>query len=152
MHRVVGSFFGTGLLLRRLWGSDAGSGTVGALFALPISLWVGSRFGWPAQLAGAALLTILSLWAGRRLAEEEGDAGWIVIDEAAGAFVSTIGLLGWPAIIGFVVFRIADITKKPFPGVHQADSMGGSVGITLDDTFAGLYGLAIGHLFQVALF
>ena len=152
MHRLVASFFGSGLVLRRIRGSDAGSGTVGGLVALPISLWLGSRFGWQAQLIGAAILTFASVWSARPLATEVGDAGWIVIDEAAGVFVATIGLLGWPAFFGFVVFRIADITKRPFPGVHQADRLPGAVGITLDDTVAGLYGLAVGHLINAAVF
>jgi phosphatidylglycerophosphatase A len=98
------------------------------------------------------VLTLASLWSARVLAAEVGDAGWIVIDEAAGVFVATIGLLGWPALIGFVVFRIADITKRPFPGVHQADNLPGALGITIDDTVAALYGLAAGHLVRVTVF
>jgi phosphatidylglycerophosphatase A len=86
------------------------------------------------------------------LATDVGDAGWIVIDEAAGTFVATIGLLGWPAMIGFVVFRIADITKRPFPGVRQADSLPGALGITVDDSLAALYGLAVGHLLAATVF
>jgi len=152
MHRLVASFFGSGLLLRRVRGSDAGSGTVGGIVALAFSLWAGSGLGWPAQLAGAVVLTLASLWSARVLAAEVGDAGWIVIDEAAGVFVATIGLLGWPALIGFVVFRIADITKRPFPGVHQADNLPGALGITIDDTVAALYGLAAGHLVRVTVF
>jgi phosphatidylglycerophosphatase A len=152
MHRVVASFFGSGLVLRRITGGDAGSGTVAALVAIPFSLWAGSRLGWQAQLVGAVLLTLASLWSTRPLAIEVGDAGWIVIDEAAGVFIATVGLLGWPAVVGFVVFRIADITKRPFPGVHQADRLPGALGITLDDTVAGLYGLAVGHLLRVTVF
>lgn len=152
MHRLVASFFGSGLLLRRIRGSDAGSGTVAGLVALPFSLWLGSRVGWEAQLVGAVVLTAASLWAARPLAAEVGDAAWIVIDEAAGVFVATIGLLGWPALIAFVVFRIADITKRFFPGVHQADRLPGALGITVDDTVAALYGLAIGHLLSATVF
>jgi phosphatidylglycerophosphatase A len=146
MHRLVASFFGSGLLLRRIRGSDAGSGTLGALLALPFSLWAGSRLGWAAQLGGAIVLTLAALWSTRPLANEVGDAGWIVIDEAAGSFIATIGLLGWPAIIAFVVFRIADIAKSRLTGVVQAESLPGAIGITADDVVAGVYGLAIGHL------
>jgi phosphatidylglycerophosphatase A len=152
MHRLVASFFGSGLLLGRIRGSDAGSGTVAGLIALPISLWLGSRFGWQAQLMGAAILTVAALWSAKTLAPVVGDAGWIVIDEAAGVFIATIGLLGWPALIAFVVFRVADITKRPFPGVHQADALPGAIGITVDDTVAGMYGLAIGHLLNATVF
>ena len=152
MHRLVASFFGSGLLLGRLRGSNAGSGTVGALFALPFSLWAGSSLGWPAQLVGAVILTLAALWSTRPLAPDVGDASWIVIDEAAGAFVATIGLLGWPALIAFGVFRIADIFKSRLTGVVQAESLPGALGITADDLVAGLYGLAVGHLMLIAVF
>ncbi len=152
MHRLIASFFGSGLLLQRIRGSSAGSGTLAGIVALPFSLWAGASLGWQAQLLGAVVLTLASLWSARALAPEVGDAGWIVIDEAAGVFVATIGLLGWPALLGFVVFRIADITKRPFPGVHQADRLPGALGITVDDTVAALYGLAAGHLLRVAGF
>ncbi|HLF43846.1 MAG TPA: phosphatidylglycerophosphatase A [Acidimicrobiia bacterium] len=152
MHRLVASFFGSGLLLGRFRGSNAGSGTVGALFALPISLWAGLSLGWWAQLVGAVILTIAALWSTRPLAPDVGDASWIVIDEAAGAFVATIGLLGWPALIAFVVFRIADIFKSRLNGVVQAESLPGALGITADDLVAGLYGLAVGHLMLITVF
>ncbi|MEX1124904.1 MAG: phosphatidylglycerophosphatase A [Acidimicrobiia bacterium] len=152
MHRLVATFFGSGLLLHRIRGSDAGSGTVGALVALPFSLWAGSRLGWQAQLSGAVILTLASLWSTRPLAPEVGDAGWIVIDEAAGVFTATIGLLGWPAIIAFVVFRIADIAKSRLTGVAQAETLTGGLGITADDLVAGLYGLAAGHLVAMIFF
>lgn len=147
MHRLVASFFGSGLLLRRIRGSDAGSGTLGALIALPFSLLLGSQYGWQAQLGGAVVLTLASIWSTRPLAQDVGDAGWIVIDEAAGSFIATIGLLGGPAVIAFVVFRIADIAKSRVTGVVQAESLPGAIGITADDVLAAIYGLAVGHLF-----
>ncbi len=152
MHRLVASVFGAGLLLGRLRGSDAGSGTVGSLVALPFALLIGQAWGWPGQLIAAVVVTVIAFWSTAGLSDAEGDAGWIVIDEAAGTFVATIGLLGWPALAGFVVFRLADILKTPFPGVHQADSMSGPYGIAADDTVAGLYGLAVGHLVNATLF
>ena len=151
MHRLVASFFGSGLLLRRIRGSDAGSGTVGALVALPFTLWIGSEFGWSGQLVGAVFLTLVAVWSTRSLVSEVGDAGWIVIDEAAGTFVATIGLLGWPAVIGFLVFRVADIAKSRFTGVLQAERLPGAIGITADDLVAGIYGLVVGHLVAFTL-
>jgi phosphatidylglycerophosphatase A len=152
MHRLVASFFGSGLVLHRIRGSDSGSGTVGALVALPFSLWIGSGFGWPGQLVGAVILTIAAVWSTRPLVAGAGDAGWIVIDEAAGAFVATIGLAGWPALVGFLVFRVADIAKSRFTGVLQAENLPGAIGITADDIFAGLYGLAVGHVVALTFF
>jgi phosphatidylglycerophosphatase A len=97
-------------------------------------------------------VTALAYWSANAVAAADGDAGWIVIDEAAGTFVSTIGLLGWPAVIGFGLFRLVDITKRPFPGVHQADSMPGATGIVLDDVVAGIWALAMAHLVNALLF
>lgn len=147
MHRLVASWFGTGLILGRIRGNDLGSGTVGALFALPIALLIGEWWGWPAQLVAAVAVVGLSVWAARPLVSDEGDAGWICVDEAAGAFICVIGLPFWPAaVVAWLVFRAADIFKNFAPGVARAEHLPGAVGVTADDVVAGLYGLAIGHL------
>ena len=147
MHRVVASWFGTGLILRRMRGSDIGSGTVGALFALPIALLIGRWWGWIAQLVAAVVIVLLSLWAARPFVADEGDAGWICVDEAAGAFIAVIGLPMWPeAIIAWIVFRAADIFKNFAPGVARVERIPGAVGVTADDVVAGLYGLVVGHV------
>jgi phosphatidylglycerophosphatase A len=77
---------------------------------------------------------------------KDGDAGWIVIDEAAGTLLATTGVGGWPTVLAFVVFRVADITKNPFPGVSQAEGLSEGWGVMADDLVAALYGLAAGHL------
>jgi phosphatidylglycerophosphatase A len=147
MHRVVASWFGTGLILGRYRGDDFGSGTVGALFALPLALLIGEWFGWQGQLLAAAVVFALGLWSVRPFVGSEGDAGWIVIDEAAGVFIAVIGLSFWPgAIVAWFVFRAADIFKNFAPGVAQAEHLPGALGVTADDVIAGLYGLAAGHL------
>jgi phosphatidylglycerophosphatase A len=152
MARLTASMFGAGLILRKIRGSDAGSGTVGGLVALPFALLIGEAWGWPGQLVATLIVTALAYWSANEVAAAEGDAGWIVIDEAAGTFVSTIGLMGWPAVIAFALFRLVDITKRPFPGVHQADSMEGPLGIVLDDVVAGLWALVVAHLINAMLF
>ncbi len=149
MDRVVASWFGTGLLLGRLRGSDAGSGTVAAAFALLPALALG-LLGWWAQAAGAVLATGASLWSTRRFAADGADPPWVVIDEAAGTFLAVIGLSGWAAAVAFVVFRIADISKK-FPGISAAERLGGAVGITADDLVAGLWALAAGWGFKALI-
>jgi phosphatidylglycerophosphatase A len=146
VDRVVASWFGTGLVLGRWRGSDAGSGTVAAAFALPPALALG-LLGWEAQVVGALLLIGASLWSTRRFSEAGADPGWVVIDEAAGTFLAVIGLGGWAVATAFVVFRIADISKK-FPGVAAAERLGGALGITADDLVAGLWALAAGWLVQ----
>ena len=82
------------MILRRVRGSDAGSGTIGGLVALPFALLIGETWGWPGQLAATVLVTAVAIWASAGVVSSEGDAGWIVIDEAAGVFVATIALLG----------------------------------------------------------
>ncbi|HVR32577.1 MAG TPA: phosphatidylglycerophosphatase A [Acidimicrobiia bacterium] len=145
MHRIVASWFGSGLVLRRVRGSDAGSGTVGGAIALAMSLALG-RLGWGAQLVTALLVIGLSVWSSRGFAHgpDDTDPGWVVVDEAAGTFVATIGLAAGPAIVAWVVFRAADIFKNVFPGVAAAEGLPGGIGITADDVVAGLYGLATG--------
>jgi phosphatidylglycerophosphatase A len=147
MHRVLASWFGTGLILGRLRGNDLGSGTVGAVFALPVALLIGEWSGWQGQLVAAVTVVALSLWSVRPLVDSHGDAGWIVIDEVSGAFIAVIGLSLWPgAIVAWVVFRTADIFKNFAPGVARAERLPGAVGVIADDVIAGLYGLAVGHL------
>lgn len=150
MHRVIASWFGSGLILHRIRGSHAGSGTVGSAVAFPIALAIG-QIGWIPQLIAAVFVTILSLWSARPFAVDHADPGWVVVDEAAGIFVATIGL-GWKAgLVAFVVFRIADATKR-FPGVGPAEALPGAVGITADDLVAGVWGLAAGWAAQAWIF
>ena len=151
VHRLVASWFGTGLILGRIRGSDLGSGTVGSLFAFPIALAIGAWWGWIAQLLAAIVVIGLSVWSTTALVDDAGDAGWIVVDEAAGTFVALIGLTFWPAVIAWIVFRIADIKKEWAPGVARAERLPGAAGITADDLVAGAYGLVAGLAAQAVI-
>jgi phosphatidylglycerophosphatase A len=144
MHRFVASGFYVGLIPRRLWGNDKGAGTFGAAIAVVISilLW---RYPWWLGVIAFAVAFALSLWSARPFAADHADPGWIVIDEIAGTLIAVIGLTGWPWLVAVVVARLADIFKV-LPGVEQAESLPGAVGITMDDVIAGLYGLAAGWL------
>ena len=149
MKRTIASWFGTGWILRRARGNDLGSGTVASFFAAVLALAIGVLWGWEVQAAAAVLVVLLSIWSAEEFVEEEGDAGWIVIDEAAGTFVALLGLSFWPgAVVAWIVFRLADIFKRAFPGVAQAERLSGAVGVTMDDLVAGLYGLVSGHIVQ----
>jgi phosphatidylglycerophosphatase A len=66
------------------------------------------------------------------------DPGYIVIDELAGICVTLAGhhITLMNTIIGFVLFRIFDITK-PFP-IKQAERLKGGYGIVADDVIAGI--------------
>jgi phosphatidylglycerophosphatase A len=144
MARLVASFFGSGLILGRLKGSHRGSGTVGGALALGIALLVPPVYGRLTAL-GAAL--VLGIWSINALRLGDDDPGWVVIDEAAGTFLATIGLALPAALVGWAVFRFADIAKKAFPGVAAAERVSG--GIMADDLVAGLYGLAAGWAVQL---
>lgn len=148
MTRVVASFFGTGLVLGRLRGSDVGSGTVGSAAALLVA-WLLSGVGWWAQATAALVAVALAVWS-IRPHTDEGDPGWVVVDEAAGMFVASIGLAGWPLVAAFVVFRVADATKR-FPGVAAAERLPGEWGIIADDLVAGAWGLAAGWALHLLL-
>lgn len=151
MTRLIASWFGSGLILRRLRGSDAGSGTVASVFAFPVAIWLGG-FGILAQVVAAAIVTVLAVWSVSDLVETEGDAGWIVVDEAAGTFIATISL-GWgPGLVALVIFRVADIFKAGFPGVARAEGIPGATGVVADDVIAAFYGLAAGLAAQSLLF
>ncbi len=114
-----------------------------------LAYWVGSSVGWPWVLAGAAVLAALGSLVTDRLGL--GDAGWIVIDEAAGAFICLIGIVELPAaLVALAVFRLADIFKGLAPGVRAAETLPGGVGIMADDVVAAAYGLVVGHLVQIA--
>jgi len=111
---------------------------VGSLAALVPALLL-IQLGWLAQLGAAIAVTALSVWASHQFTDQ-GDPAWVVVDEAAGTFISTVGLPVGPALIGFAVFRIADITKA-LPLVKRAEKLPGGLGITADDVVAGLWGL-----------
>lgn len=143
MRRLVASWFGSGLVLGRLRGDDLGSGTLGSVVALIPAWWlIGS--GWRVQLVVAVVLIGVALWASAPFADGA-DPGWVVIDEAAGTFLALVGLAGWPALVAFMVFRVADITKRP-PGVAGAERLPGAVGLVADDVVAALWGCAVGWL------
>lgn len=145
VRRLLASWFGSGLLLGSLRGSDSGSGTVGSIVAWLMAIAL-IPVGWPVQLAAAVAITALSVGVTKAYADQH-DPGWVVIDEAAGTFVATVGLGLSAAVAALIVFRIADIWKRT-PGVGQAEALPGGWGITLDDVVAGLYGLGAGWLVQ----
>ncbi|MBK5268835.1 MAG: phosphatidylglycerophosphatase A [Acidimicrobiia bacterium] len=150
MHRTIASWFGSGLLLGKLRGDHSGSGTVGSAVALGMTLLI-APYGWQWQALAAAVATGLSLWSSRPFAADGADPGWIVADEAAGMFLASIGLTVPAVLVAFVVFRVADATKK-FPGVAAAERLHGALGITADDLVAGLWALAAGWALQLWVF
>jgi len=144
--RIVASFFGSGLVLGRMRGNDAGSGTIAALLALGISFLLQPVWG---RIAAFAVTFVFGYWAVNHFRFEHDDPGWVVVDEAAGLFLATIGLGVTGVLVGFVVFRIADIGKNLAPGVAGAERLPGALGIMADDVVAGIYGLGAGWVAQI---
>jgi phosphatidylglycerophosphatase A len=136
--RWIASVGGVGFLPRKLWGSDAGAGTVGAAVAA-VGAWALWDTAVWLQIIVAVSVTLLSLASTSRYSGT--DPGWVCVDEAAGVFVASIGLVSWSWAVAWVMFRLFDITKT-LPGIRQAEHMPG--GITADDVVAGLYALAVG--------
>ena len=144
MHRFVASGFLVGLIPTRFWGSHNGAGTFGAVLAATAAfVWMDQPWWW--HLLVFAVFLALSLWSAAPFSRDHEDPGWIVIDEMAGTFVAVIGLSGWPWLVAVVVARLADIFKV-LPGVSAAERLPGSVGVTMDDVVAGLYGLGAGWI------
>ena len=150
MKRLIASFLGSGLVLSKLRNSDTGSGTLGGGMSLALSLALHGVGLW-AQATGLLLILAAAAWSVPPFALDKGDPGWVVIDEAAGTMVATLGVGGWAAVAGFAAFRAADIFKRFFPGVAAAERRGGAVGVIGDDIVAGFYGLAFAWLVRAFL-
>jgi phosphatidylglycerophosphatase A len=116
-------------------------GTVASLVAILIgalALWIDHRL-----LTLLAIVTcVIGVWAVHKT-NEQGDPGWIVVDEFAGQWIAMLGL-GRVSLYGliaaFVLFRFFDITK--LGPVGWADRHG-AIGVMADDVVAGLIVAAI---------
>jgi len=151
MRPLVASSFGLGFIPRALWKSDAGAGTFGAALAAGVGLaLLALDAPWWVTLLAAGAATAASLWSAAPFAAGGADPGWVCMDETAGTLLALVGLGGWPWLIALVVARLGDIVKV-LPGVRQAESLPGAVGITADDLVAGLYGLGAGWLATIWL-
>lgn len=133
LARLVGTLFYIGYMPQApgTWGSLA---TLLLFYVFPVK-----ELYW--QLVILISLILLSVWSGDILekADQIEDPGYIVIDEAAGIFLTFFAL---PTdnfkvcLVGFILFRIFDMVK-PF-GIHRLQQIHGGVGIVADDLAAGL--------------
>ena len=121
-------------------------GTVGSAAGVVIYLLT-SHWSFLAQLALAASVTIVGVWASTVAAQYFGrsDPSQVVVDEVAGQLVTFLGTGVGPAgaVAGFFLFRALDIIK-PWPA-NRLEALHGGVGIVADDVMAGLYGCAVLH-------
>jgi phosphatidylglycerophosphatase A len=93
------------------------------------------------QAAVIVLVFALGSWSGS-IAERHfsgTDPGPVVLDEVLGMLITLfMNPVGWGgAIIGFLLFRVADIIK-PYPA-NRLESLHGGLGIMADDAMAAVY-------------
>ncbi len=135
--------FGAGL-------SPKAPGTFGTLIAIPIVLAV-MHLGWWVHVAFVVLASVAGIYicgeSARRLAVH--DHPGIVWDEIAGFAVTMLAARAhWYWVLcAFVLFRFFDIVK-PWPIREVDHSLGGGLGIMLDDTIAGVFAALILLLLQ----
>jgi phosphatidylglycerophosphatase A len=130
-------FLATGLYIGNI---PFAPGTFGTLLGLPLC-FVLALLKLPLALICTLLFILAAVWishtAEKRL--EKRDPGCIVIDEIAGMAVTLTGLPFnlTTGLIGFIIFRILDISK-PFPIRNLEKHLSGGLGVVLDDVVAGI--------------
>lgn len=135
---VLSTWFGAGLM-------PIAPGTWGSAAALPFAwliVWLGGP--WALMVAAFAAFGV-GIWAAEVYGRHAGvkDASPIVIDEVAGQWLTLVPAALDPLayLIGFLLFRLADIAK-PWPASWADRALQGGLGVMLDDIFAGLYAAA----------
>jgi phosphatidylglycerophosphatase A len=126
-------------------------GTVGSGVAV-LLLWL-VPFSRAGLVVFLAAVIVAGTWAAQRAERILGvkDPGAIVIDEVAGMTLAVVTFpLTAPVLgVGFVLFRLFDITK-PFPA-RASQRIAGGAGVMLDDLVAGLYALGVLALLRAVL-
>jgi phosphatidylglycerophosphatase A len=123
-------------------------GTWGSALALPLA-WLVAPWGLAASLIGVALLTLLGAWAVARALDRSVvvDPPEIVIDETCAQWLVLALLPREPLayILGFIAFRVVDITK-PWPAGWADRQLTGVAGVMADDFLAAPYAAAAAWL------
>ncbi|CAB1062680.1 Phosphatidylglycerophosphatase A (EC [Olavius sp. associated proteobacterium Delta 1] len=116
-------------------------GTFGTILGLPLG-FVLAGLNFPLAIGCNVLFIAIAVWIANDAEKllNKRDPGCIVIDEIAGMAVTLVGLPFnlTTALIGFIIFRILDISK-PFPIRALDKRVSGGVGIVLDDVVAGIF-------------
>ncbi len=129
-------------------------GTCGSLATLPFVFAISYYFGIVGVAVFALAVSILGVFVADAFEKKLGikDPGQIVIDETAGQAITLLaaGTNLYLYVIGFVLFRLFDISK-PFPVSWADTKIKGGLGIMLDDILAGVMGgivlVALKHFF-----
>lgn len=134
---LLATWFGAGLLPKA-------PGTWGSAAALPFAWLIMAWGGAGALLAASATCFAAGWWASAVYVVRTGadDPGEVVIDEVAGQWLvlALAPLDPLAYLVGFGLFRLFDVWK-PWPVGWADRSIGGGLGIMLDDMIAGGYGL-----------
>ena len=116
-------------------------GTFGTILGLPLG-FVLAGLKLPLAIVCTMLFIVIAVWIANDAEKilQKKDPGCIVIDEIAGMAVTLVGLPFnlTTALIGFIIFRILDISK-PFPIRAIDKRVAGGVGIVIDDVAAGIF-------------
>ncbi|MBU1626647.1 phosphatidylglycerophosphatase A [bacterium] len=123
------------------------SGTVGSLVGLLIYYPMTKLPNNMSYLLLTAFLFFIGIWASTEaeVIYNQKDSGKIVIDEIVGMLVTMFALPVTPkfVIMGFLIFRIADVTK---PMIRWAEKIPGGFGVMLDDLLAAILCNLLLHL------
>lgn len=123
--------------------SSIAPGTCGSLATLPFVYAFAYFYGIYGVIGFAVVVSLIGIPLADAFAKalKIKDPGQIVIDETAGQSITLImaGTNLYLYAIGFVLFRLLDITKPSIIGWADKKIPGG-LGIMLDDIFAGLIG------------
>ena len=139
LSKAIATAFGAGY-------SPVAPGTCGTAVTVPLAYVLATLPIWQFAIVIVAI-TAIGIWAAGRADRAWGthDSGRIVIDEVAG-YLTTMLLVDrghWaPLAVGFVVFRVLDITKPP-PLRWLDRNVPGGFGVVLDDVAAGVIGMVI---------
>jgi phosphatidylglycerophosphatase A len=129
----VAIYFGVGL-------SPKAPGTVATVATIPLVLLL-SLAGPIIYMISVVILLPIGIMAAQVYESDKGghDHKEIVIDEVVGFLITMIWMpMTWQAIlIGFILFRLLDITKPLFIGYLDKKIQGG-LGVMLDDVAAGV--------------
>jgi phosphatidylglycerophosphatase A len=114
-------------------------GTFGS--AAGLLLWALMPRGTYAQAFTIVALFVIGSWSGTVAERHFGrtDPGQVVIDEVMGMLITLfMNPVGWRgALLGFLLFRIADVLK-PFPA-NRLEALPGGIGVMADDAMAAVY-------------
>ena len=137
LRKKIILFLSSGCLLGNM---PFAPGSFGTLAGLPIC-WLLSSVDSSISFILIALAIPFAIWVAGKAEQilEKKDPGAIVIDEIVGMVLTLAGLPfnATTAGLGFVLFRVLDITK-PFPIGFLERRFKGGTGIVLDDVAAGV--------------